>query len=152
MNRNNGLPPACASCKQQRKKCDQACDMAPYFPANRFQEFQHAHKLFGMSNIVKLMHYVEPHQKRDTAESILMEARLRAEDPASGCLGIVKDLTSQIKSCEDELNAVNQQLAVIRERAQKKKKLFDPKQFPLSAMIEQYYLDNASPNAESVRP
>lgn len=107
---------ACASCKHQRKKCDENCELAPYFPASKYREFQNAHKLFGVSNIQKLINSVEPHQRQAAAESILIEGNIRYRDPVHGCLGIVRNLKSQIALHEEELNAVNQQLAFFRER------------------------------------
>ncbi|KAJ6762021.1 LOB DOMAIN-CONTAINING PROTEIN 4-RELATED [Salix koriyanagi] len=47
--------PACASCKHQRKRCTENCALAPYFPAEKTLEFQAVHKVFGVSNVVKLV-------------------------------------------------------------------------------------------------
>lgn len=115
---SGGGPPsqACASCRHQRKRCDENCELAPYFPASRYREFLNAHKLFGVSNIVKLINAVEPHQRKETAESILMEGNLRSMDPVHGCLGIVRNLKSQIEYCEKELQLVNEQLAYFQQR------------------------------------
>ncbi|KAJ8750709.1 hypothetical protein K2173_015890 [Erythroxylum novogranatense] len=122
MNRNgqtsNNRP--CAVCKLQRKRCEETCEMAAYFPGNRFQEFQNAHKLFGVGNIMKLMGLVEPNQRTDTAMSLLLEANARAEDPVHGCLGIVQELTAQIELHQRELQLVNQQLEFFRGQGMEK--------------------------------
>ncbi|VVA09633.1 PREDICTED: LOB [Prunus dulcis] len=81
----------CASCKQQRRKCDETCEMAPYFPASRYSEFQNAHKIFGVSNIQKIMAMAAPDQKQAAAESILTEGNARKNDPVNGCLGIIRE-------------------------------------------------------------
>lgn len=116
MNREGGNPSACSSCKHQRKKCDQNCELAPYFPASRYHEFQNAHRIFGVSNILKIMNAVEPSQRQATAESILMEGNARRNDPVNGCLGIISNLKSQVEFYEKQLNIVNQHLAIYRGR------------------------------------
>ncbi|XP_021818952.1 LOB domain-containing protein 22-like [Prunus avium] len=88
---------ACASCKQQRRKCDETCEMAPYFPASRYSEFQNAHKIFGVSNIQKIMAMAAPDQRQAAAESILTEGNARKNDPVHGCLGIIRGLNAQIQ-------------------------------------------------------
>ena len=116
MNREGGNPPACASCKHQRKKCDQNCELAPYFPASRYREFQNAHRLFGVSNILKVLNSVEPSQRQAAAESILMEGNARRNDPVNGCLGLIRDLKAQVEFYEKQLGIVNQYLAYFHER------------------------------------
>ncbi|ESR64721.1 hypothetical protein CICLE_v10010373mg, partial [Citrus x clementina] len=107
---------ACASCKHQRKKCEETCELAPFFPASRYREFQNAHKLFGVSNIQKIINSVDPSQRKEAAESILIEGNIRSNDPVHGCLGVVRNLKSQIEYYEKELGAVNQQLPFFRDK------------------------------------
>lgn len=113
-------PNACAACKHQRKKCDESCELAPYFPASRYGEFQHAQKLFGISNIQKIINSVQPNQRHAAAESILMEGNIRYNDPVHGCVGVVCRLKSQIALYQSQLNAVHQQLNILREREKQK--------------------------------
>ncbi|BFG23984.1 hypothetical protein CerSpe_102580 [Prunus speciosa] len=79
---------ACASCKQQRRKCDETCEMAPYFPASGYSEFQNAHKIFGVSNIQKIMAMAAPDQRQAAAESILTEGNARKNDPVRAVLAL----------------------------------------------------------------
>ncbi|KAH9801415.1 LOB domain-containing protein 22 [Citrus sinensis] len=112
----SGSSQACASCKHQRKKCEETCELAPFFPASRYREFQNAHKLFGVSNIQKIINSVDPSQRKAAAESILIEGNIRSNDPVHGCLGVVRNLKSQIEYYEKELGAVNQQLPFFRDK------------------------------------
>lgn len=105
---------ACASCKHQRKKCDQSCELAPFFPASRNGEFQNAQRLYGVSNIQKIIASVEPHRRHDAAESILIEANARRSDPVNGSLSISRYIESQILFYQNQLNLVNQHLAFFR--------------------------------------
>ncbi|KAF3439611.1 hypothetical protein FNV43_RR17889 [Rhamnella rubrinervis] len=109
-----GANQACASCKHQRKKCHEGCELAPYFPASRYGEFTNAQRLYGVSNIQKMMASVEPHKRHDTAESILMEGNARRSDPVNGSLSITRNLQSQILFYQNQLTLVNQQLAFFR--------------------------------------
>ncbi|XP_034699419.1 LOB domain-containing protein 22-like [Vitis riparia] len=109
---------ACASCKHQRKRCDSTCELAPYFPASKYREFQNAHRLFGVSNIQKILNAVEPEQRAAAAESLLLEGTFRREDPVYGSFGIVCKLESELDLCKQELYAVSRQLAYFKEREQ----------------------------------
>lgn len=135
MNNNVGVNQACASCKHQRKRCDENCEMAPYFPSNRLKEFRNAHRLFGVSNIQKIIASVEPHLRKDAAESILDEGNYRKFDPINGSLGVVHDLKSRIQFHEKQLNFVNQYLSIFKEREKLEKEKQQLDQFCSSLII-----------------
>lgn len=51
-------PPAlspCAACKILRRRCVDRCVLAPYFPPTEPHKFATAHRVFGASNIIKLL-------------------------------------------------------------------------------------------------
>lgn len=52
-------PPAvvspCAACKILRRRCVAGCVLAPYFPPTEPYKFTIAHRVFGASNIIKLL-------------------------------------------------------------------------------------------------
>nr|CAD1818355.1 unnamed protein product [Ananas comosus var. bracteatus] len=52
--------PACAACKHQRRKCTADCPLALYFPADQPKQFQNAHRLFGVSNILRILKDLDP--------------------------------------------------------------------------------------------
>ncbi|XP_057969529.1 LOB domain-containing protein 22-like [Malania oleifera] len=129
-----GSPQACASCKHQRKKCDDGCELAPYFPATKFQDFQNAHRLFGVGNIIKILNSIEPHHRAAAADSIIQEAKIWKDDPVHGCLGLVQSLQSQIGLCEKELDAINQQLLFLQEKKQQKRS-WSHSSYPPSSLL-----------------
>lgn len=45
----------CAACKLLRRKCTQGCVFAPYFPPGEPHKFANVHKVFGASNVSKLL-------------------------------------------------------------------------------------------------
>ncbi|XP_010916785.1 LOB domain-containing protein 28-like [Elaeis guineensis] len=77
---------ACASCKHQRKKCSESCELAPYFPADRTREFGQVHKVYGVSNLTKMLKANDTIPERERcAETLMWEAEWRNIDPANGC-------------------------------------------------------------------
>ena len=45
----------CAACKILRRRCVDRCVLAPYFPPTEPHKFATAHRVFGASNIIKLL-------------------------------------------------------------------------------------------------
>ena len=45
----------CAACKILRRRCGDKCVLAPYFPPTEPAKFTIAHRVFGASNIIKLL-------------------------------------------------------------------------------------------------
>lgn len=108
--------PSCAACKYQRRKCSSECMLAPYFPANQPKMFQNAHKLFGISNIVKILKQLDDNdQKADAMKSIIFEADMWERFPVYGCVEYICYLHQQLQLALNELHYVNAQLAIYRE-------------------------------------
>ncbi|KAF5732595.1 LOB domain-containing protein 2-like [Tripterygium wilfordii] len=97
--------PACAACKHQRKRCKRECILAPYFPADKSKEFQALHKVFGVSNLGKLMTRVKEVDRKKASESFTWEASWRLLDPALGPQGeylkVCEELKKYKKLCEE---------------------------------------------------
>jgi len=53
--RNQGTMSPCAACKLLRRRCAQDCVFAPYFPADEPHKFASVHKVFGASNVNKML-------------------------------------------------------------------------------------------------
>jgi len=45
----------CASCKLLRRRCTKDCIFAPFFPADDPHKFAIVHKVFGASNVSKML-------------------------------------------------------------------------------------------------
>ncbi|CAL1394134.1 unnamed protein product [Linum trigynum] len=98
-----GSHPACASCKHQRKKCAEDCILAAVFPAEKTREFQAVHKVFGVSNVIKMMRRVEARDRERVAESLIWEAASRENDPVLGALRQFQRLQEEKQQLEKEL-------------------------------------------------
>ncbi|CAH8343372.1 unnamed protein product [Eruca vesicaria subsp. sativa] len=108
---------ACAACKYQRRKCAPDCLLAPYFPHDRHRQFLNAHRLFGVSNITKIIKDLSPPEKDAAMHTIMFQSDARANDPIEGCYSIIRKLQYEIQCNKNELDMVLQQLALFRDRA-----------------------------------
>ncbi|PIA62431.1 hypothetical protein AQUCO_00200445v1 [Aquilegia coerulea] len=143
-----GTNQACAACKYQRRKCSADCALAPYFPPDQPKMFQNAHKLFGVSNILKVLKGLLPHQRKEAMKSIIMHANIRDKFPVYGCFGVVKDLEYQFQQLCMELDAVSAQLAICRQQYNHQFSPPSPNNSPSSKL----QLGQASPHNNSALP
>ncbi|KAJ0082423.1 hypothetical protein Patl1_10617 [Pistacia atlantica] len=89
---------ACAACKHQRKKCYPGlCVLAPFFPANKPEEFKAIHKLFGVKNLAKMLSCLDERDRRVAVLSYVWEAKLWMEDPVNGPLGHYNRLNQELQ-------------------------------------------------------
>ncbi|GMI98167.1 hypothetical protein HRI_003486000 [Hibiscus trionum] len=96
----------CAACKFLRRKCMPDCTFAPYFPPEEPQKFFNVHKVFGASNVSKLINEVAPHQRQDAVNSLAYEAEARLKDPVYGCVGAISVLQRQVMRLQRELASI----------------------------------------------
>ncbi|KAE8666553.1 LOB domain-containing protein 15 [Hibiscus syriacus] len=87
----------CAACKLLRRRCAQECPFSPYFSPHEPQKFASVHKVFGASNVSKMLMEVPERQRADAANSLVYEANVRLRDP-------------QLQSLQAELNAVRAEI------------------------------------------
>ncbi|KAF8656673.1 hypothetical protein HU200_060535 [Digitaria exilis] len=80
-----GAPPSggpCGACKFLRRKCVTGCIFAPYFDSEQGAEhFASVHKVFGASNVSKLLLQIPPHKRLDAIVTVCYEAQARLRDP-----------------------------------------------------------------------
>ncbi|KAK3406639.1 protein LATERAL ORGAN BOUNDARIES [Eucalyptus grandis] len=100
----------CAACKFLRRKCMPGCIFAPYFPPEEPQKFTNVHKIFGASNVTKLLNELPPHQREDAVNSLAYEAEARVRDPVYGCVGAISFLQRQVQRLQKELETANADL------------------------------------------
>ncbi|KAJ8553046.1 hypothetical protein K7X08_020439 [Anisodus acutangulus] len=100
----------CAACKLLRRKCAEECPFSPYFSPHEPQKFAVVHKVFGASNVSKLLMEVPESQRVDAANSLVYEANVRLRDPLYGCMGAISALNQQLQSLQAELNATRAEI------------------------------------------
>ncbi|KAI5064517.1 hypothetical protein GOP47_0021187 [Adiantum capillus-veneris] len=101
----------CGACKFLRRKCTPECVFAPYFPPDQPLKFSNAHKIFGASNIAKILSELPVHQRAAAVNSLAYEAQARMKDPVYGCVGAISYLKRHIETLEMEIRAARAELA-----------------------------------------
>ncbi|XP_030447769.1 LOB domain-containing protein 1 [Syzygium oleosum] len=94
----------CAACKILRRRCAvEKCVLAPYFPPTEPAKFTIAHRVFGASNIIKLLQDLPESQRADAVSSMVYEAGARIRDPVYGCAGAICQLQKQVSELQAQL-------------------------------------------------
>uniref|UniRef100_A0A452Y3K0 LOB domain-containing protein n=1 Tax=Aegilops tauschii subsp. strangulata TaxID=200361 RepID=A0A452Y3K0_AEGTS len=106
----------CAACKLLRRRCAQECPFSPFFSPLEPHKFASVHKVFGASNVSKMLLEVHESQRGDAANSLVYEANLRLRDPVYGCMGAILTLQQQVHALEAELAAVRAEILKHRYR------------------------------------
>ncbi|KAG1348051.1 LOB domain-containing protein 4 [Cocos nucifera] len=114
--RKQGTVSPCAACKLLRRRCAQDCIFAPYFPADEPQKFANVHKVFGASNVSKLLQELPAHHRSDAVSSLVYEANARVRDPVYGCVGAISSLQRQIESLQTQLAVAQAEMVRLRMR------------------------------------
>ncbi|KAM1032774.1 hypothetical protein ACFX2I_036314 [Malus domestica] len=93
----------CAACKFLRRKCTQECVFAPYFPPDQPQKFANVHKVYGASNVAKILNELNVAHREDAVTSLAYEAEARLRDPVYGCVGFISILQNRLKQVQTDL-------------------------------------------------
>ncbi|KAB2617894.1 LOB domain-containing protein 36-like [Pyrus ussuriensis x Pyrus communis] len=101
----------CAACKFLRRKCTQECVFAPYFPPDNPHKFSKVHKVFGASNVAKILNELSASQRDDAVNSLAYEAEARLRDPVYGCVGLISILQQRLKEVQADLFNAKKELA-----------------------------------------
>ncbi|KVH92637.1 lateral organ boundaries domain-containing protein [Cynara cardunculus var. scolymus] len=96
-----------------RRRCPSDCVFAPYFPANNPQKFTCVHRIYGASNIGKLIEELPVQLRADAVESLYYEAKCRIRDPVYGCVGIISLLHQQIHIAQSQLAKAQAEIAFL---------------------------------------
>ncbi|VVB02899.1 unnamed protein product [Arabis nemorensis] len=106
----------CAACKLLRRRCAQECPFSPYFSPHEPHKFASVHKVFGASNVSKMLMEVPEGQRADAANSLVYEANVRLRDPVYGCMGAISALQQQVQALQAELTAVRSEILKYKQR------------------------------------
>ncbi|MBA0724321.1 hypothetical protein Golax_021020 [Gossypium laxum] len=114
--RKQGAASPCAACKLLRRRCAHDCVFAPYFPADEPHKFANVHKVFGASNVNKMLQELPVHQRGDAVSSMVYEANARVRDPVYGCVGAISSLQQQIDTLQTQLALAQAEVVHLRVR------------------------------------
>ncbi|KAK8611041.1 hypothetical protein V6N13_131106 [Hibiscus sabdariffa] len=94
---------SCAACKLLKRRCTPNCIFAPYFRSDEPKKFAKVHKVFGASNVSKILIEVPEEQREDTVNSLVYEAEARLRDPVYGCTGSTSLLQRKMIQLQHDL-------------------------------------------------
>ncbi|KAF2325336.1 hypothetical protein P3X46_003409 [Hevea brasiliensis] len=108
----SGTGSPCGACKFLRRKCASDCIFAPYFCSEQGPaRFAAIHKVFGASNVSKLLLHVPAADRCEAVVTIAYEAQARIRDPVYGCVAHIFALQQQVACLQAQLMQVKAQLA-----------------------------------------
>ncbi|CAK9314595.1 unnamed protein product [Citrullus colocynthis] len=122
----------CASCKLLRRRCAKDCIFAPYFPSDDPFKFAIVHKIFGASNVSKMLQEVPVEQRADAVNSMVYEASARMRDPVYGCVGTISFLQNEVSRLEMQLGAAQAEILTLHMQQQ-----VTPTTFPTTTHTDQ---------------
>ncbi|KAL7609880.1 hypothetical protein Lser_V15G14263 [Lactuca serriola] len=104
----------CGACKFLRRKCVAGCIFAPYFDSDQgAAHFAAVHKVFGASNVSKLLFHLPVQRRHDAVVTICYEAQARLKDPVYGCVSHIFALQQQVVNLQAELSYFQAHLATL---------------------------------------
>ncbi|XP_006576098.1 LOB domain-containing protein 33 [Glycine max] len=107
-----GFGSSCGACKFLRRKCTSDCVFAPYFSYDQAStHFAAVHKIYGASNVSKLLSHLPIQNRSDAAVTISYEALARMQDPIYGCVAHIYALQHQVASLQEEIDALGNLVA-----------------------------------------
>ncbi|XP_023733467.1 LOB domain-containing protein 29 [Lactuca sativa] len=102
----------CGACKFLRRKCVRGCVFAPYFCHEQgAAHFAAIHRVFGASNVSKLLAHLPVSGRCEAAITIAYEAQARVQDPIYGCVSHIFALQQQVVSLQSQLAFLKEQAA-----------------------------------------
>ncbi|CAH1447302.1 unnamed protein product [Lactuca virosa] len=107
-----GTGSPCGACKFLRRKCAADCIFAPYFCSEQGPaRFAAIHKVFGASNVSKLLLHVPAADRCEAVVTIAYEAQARIKDPVYGCVAHIFALQQQVACLQTQLMQMKAQMA-----------------------------------------
>ncbi|PSS24169.1 LOB domain-containing protein [Actinidia chinensis var. chinensis] len=104
----------CGACKFLRRKCVAGCIFAPYFDSEQgAAHFAAVHKVFGASNVSKLLLHIPVHKRLDAVVTICYEAQARLRDPIYDCVAHIFALQQQVVNLQAELSYLQAHLTTL---------------------------------------
>ncbi|KAL9226619.1 hypothetical protein vseg_002409 [Gypsophila vaccaria] len=107
-----GINRSCGACKFLRRKCTSECVFGPYF---RYDEanvhFGAVHKVFGASNVTRLLIHLPEQYRSEAALSLTYEALARFRDPVYGCVAYIYALEQEVANLQEEIEVWGNHMA-----------------------------------------
>ncbi|CAL9195282.1 unnamed protein product [Musa hybrid cultivar] len=102
---------SCAACRFMRRRCQPECVFASGFPASNMVRFELVHRVFGASNVQRLLAQLRPEQRPEAADSLVYEADARVRDPVYGCVRYMHELQDEWQQIQRQLHDAKKELS-----------------------------------------
>ncbi|RDX62111.1 LOB domain-containing protein 16, partial [Mucuna pruriens] len=107
----SGFGSPCGACRFLRRKCSADCIFAPYFSSEQGAgRFAAIHKVYGASNVTKLLLAIPIQHRCEAIFTIAYEAQARITDPVYGCVSHIFALQQQVACLQAQLMQMKEQL------------------------------------------
>ncbi|CAL9067954.1 unnamed protein product [Musa banksii] len=107
-----GFGSPCGACKFLRRKCVSGCVFAPFFHHEQgAAHFAAIHKVFGASNVAKLLMHLPMADRSEAAITISYEAQARLQNPIYGCVAHIFALQQQVMNLQAQVASLEAQAA-----------------------------------------
>ncbi|KAI9084264.1 hypothetical protein K1719_033771 [Acacia pycnantha] len=136
----------CAACKSQRRKCPPDCIFSPYFPPSDPQRFACVHRIYGCSNVGKMLQQMPVQMRGQAVDTLYMEARWRIEDPVYGCVKLISQLHQNLDDTESELAKVKALIAFHKLQISQVNELHQPNLDASQSNVEQFQINYSTQN------
>nr|CAD1840336.1 unnamed protein product [Ananas comosus var. bracteatus] len=83
-------------------------------PPSLPERFTCVHRIFGASNVARMLQQLLAHQRAQAADTLSLEAYWRVRDPVYGSVGIINLLQQEIYGNQHELARTQAQIAMYR--------------------------------------
>lgn len=127
---------SCAACKFLKRRCTPNCQFAPYFRSDEPKKFAKVHKVFGASNVSKILNEVPEDQREDTVNSLVFEAEVRLQDPVYGCIGAIASLQHKMAELQHDLILARARLACYVDQQQLPSSFLDDNHLTMAPLID----------------
>ncbi|KAJ9545613.1 hypothetical protein OSB04_025320 [Centaurea solstitialis] len=105
---------SCGACKFLRRRCTNECVFTPYFCYSEgAHHFAAVHKVFGASNVSKLLMKLPLQDRSEAAITISYEALARMQDPIYGCVAQILALEQQVAILQEEIEQLTNYMAYV---------------------------------------
>ncbi|RWW29520.1 hypothetical protein GW17_00005945 [Ensete ventricosum] len=94
-----------------RRRCRPECVFASGFPASNMVRFELVHRVFGASNVQRLLAQLRPEQRPEAADSLVYEADARVRDPVHGCVRYMRQLQDEWQKIQRQLHDAKKELS-----------------------------------------
>ncbi|KAJ1414728.1 Lateral organ boundary [Sesbania bispinosa] len=114
--RQDEEPSTLRSLQDATPEIDSNCILAPYFPTDEVDKFVGVHRVFGASNVIKMIQMVEETKRDDAVKAMVYEATARLRDPVYGSAGAILQLQKMIQELKEHLESMKIRVMQVREQ------------------------------------